>query len=168
MENESENFDDLKKLLALKKHEQPPPGYFNKLPGNVVSRIRAEKSREVETSAKLKEEAPWVLRLLRALYSKPVFAGSVGAAACALVLAGVFYAESPGRNPRAVSPFVAPVATAFVPDGTAVAGTGTDLGPTLAGTNLPPSGVNLFDLVQPGINMRDGTAPVSFSPSRTN
>ena len=166
-ENENEKFDGLKTLLSLKKHELPPPGYFNKLPGNVISRIRAEKSREVSAVAKLNVEAPWLLRFWQTLHSKPLFAGAVGAAACALVLAGIFYSESPSSNLRAVSPFVAPAAGAFVPDGTAIAGTGPDTGPMLADTNRPASGVNLFDLV-PGFNMPGGTAPAAFSPGRTN
>ena len=168
MENENENFDQLKKLLSLKKHELPPPGYFNKLPGNVISRIRAGKSREADSVAKLNVEAPWLLRLWETLHSKPLFAGAIGAAACALVLVGIFYAESPSGNMRAVSPFVVPAAGAFVPDGPALAGTGTDSGALLADTNKPASGLNLFDLVQPGFNTHGGTAPASFSPGRTN
>ncbi|MGO8698234.1 MAG: hypothetical protein ACLQVY_11015 [Limisphaerales bacterium] len=34
-----ETFDSLQKLLALKRREMPPPGYFQYLPGKVVWRI---------------------------------------------------------------------------------------------------------------------------------
>lgn len=37
--NADENFDSLKKLLALKRHELPPPGYFNDLPRRITTRL---------------------------------------------------------------------------------------------------------------------------------
>ncbi len=45
MNTEPENFEALQKLLKIKKHEQPPPGYFNELPRKVWMRIEQEESR---------------------------------------------------------------------------------------------------------------------------
>ena len=45
MEDESENFDELKKLLKLKRHEQPPPGFFRDLPGRVLQQIETEEAK---------------------------------------------------------------------------------------------------------------------------
>ena len=39
MNQDSENVDALLKLMALKRHEQPPPGYFARLPDKITSRI---------------------------------------------------------------------------------------------------------------------------------
>ncbi len=41
MNENEQNFDELKRLLKLKRHEVPPPGYFNNFSGEVISRIRA-------------------------------------------------------------------------------------------------------------------------------
>ena len=45
MKESGQNFDELKKLLKLKRHELPPPGFFNHFSDEVVSRIRAGEAR---------------------------------------------------------------------------------------------------------------------------
>jgi hypothetical protein len=39
MNSNPEDFDALRKLLALKRHEIPPPGYMRELPGKIRNRI---------------------------------------------------------------------------------------------------------------------------------
>ena len=95
--NENENnFESLRRLLALKRHEAPPPGYFNNFSSQVLQRIRASHN---EQSANLFEElfnhAPWLAKLLHAFDARPVFAGGFAGALCLLLLFGIVYAERP-------------------------------------------------------------------------
>jgi hypothetical protein len=95
MTPDHEDFEQLRRLLALKRHEQPPPGYFNSFSQQVLARIRAG-----ELGA---DTAPWerwltspLQRLWLTFETKPVLAGVFGAAVCALLISGVVYSERTG------------------------------------------------------------------------
>jgi len=82
--NENENnFESLRRLLALKRHETPPLGYFNDFSGQVLQRIRVG---QTDQSANLFEElfnhAPWLAKVLQAFNARPVFAGGFAVALC--------------------------------------------------------------------------------------
>jgi hypothetical protein len=92
MSSDSENFEQLRKLMALKKHEQPPPGYFNNFSHEVVTRIKVSQQPGRDITEVL-APVPWLLRLLNMLETKPLFAGAFGMGVCALLISGIVYSE---------------------------------------------------------------------------
>jgi hypothetical protein len=95
--NENENnFDSLRRLLALKRHENPPPGYFNSFSSRVTARIRAgEAVAKKGAAGRLAVEAPWLMQFLQIFRAQPAFVGTFGTAICLLLLVGIVFAERP-------------------------------------------------------------------------
>jgi hypothetical protein len=95
--NDNENdFGALRRLLALKRHETPPPGYFERFPGAVMARLRASQSGAQDGLAeRLANRLPWLVRVIRTLEAKPAFATTFASALCLLLLAGIVFAERP-------------------------------------------------------------------------
>lgn len=89
MNPDSQNFDSLRRLLALKRHEQPPPGYFNRFSRDVMARIKAGEGGGEESF-----ELPFFQRLFALFDVKPVFAGAFGMGMCALLISGVIASET--------------------------------------------------------------------------
>jgi hypothetical protein len=95
MRPEEQDFEQLRQLLALKRHEQPPPGYFHAFSRQVIIRIKA--GDRAEERAGFFGRLPWVQRVLAVLEQKPVLAGSFGLAFCSvLVWVAAFSDTSPG------------------------------------------------------------------------
>jgi hypothetical protein len=98
MSPEKDDFEQLRRLLALKRHEAPPPRYFNEFSMQVIARIKAgERGRTLEPY-------DWFQRLWEALDTRPALAGAFGAAVCALLIGGVIYSE--GVAPGPVAPIL--------------------------------------------------------------
>jgi hypothetical protein len=97
-ENEN-NFESLRRLMALKRHETPPPGYFENFSSDVMARIRAGDAGQAESAAR---QLPWLFRLLSAFEAKPAFAGAFASALCLLLLFGIVFAERPDVAPQSL------------------------------------------------------------------
>jgi len=104
MNPDSENFDSLRQLLALKRHEVPPPGYFDRFSRDVMARIKSG-----DTGDEIGARQSWFSRFLRVFDVKPVFAGAFGTAVCAFLISGVISSESTG------APMISGVSDGMVP-----------------------------------------------------
>ena len=91
---EQDNFESLRRLLVLKRYEQPPPGYFNRFSRDVIERIRSgEHLIEASWFERLGWEAPWLQRVWAIFEAKPILAGALGVAVCGLLVSGIVYSE---------------------------------------------------------------------------
>ena len=152
---QQEDFDALRKLLALKKHEQPPPRYFSDLPTQIWARIERE--------PKL---LPFWQRILPNFGLSPAMAYSFGLLACGGLVFGLGYSLSGEAEQNIARP---------------IAGNGTwDLSPKVVaqeanGLNFPNRG-NDYASTNPVMapdalpSLFSGTSlravPVNFSPAR--
>lgn len=89
----------LRRLLALKRHEQPPPGYYHKFSANIVARIRAgDRADDKNVLAGVLGDSAWLQRVWNFLEGKPLVAGLFGATACAVVLSLFVMSEKPDTS----------------------------------------------------------------------
>ncbi len=102
MNPEQENFEALRRVLALKRHEQPPPGFFNDFSQQVISRLRAgEKPEEVGFWEQFFEQAPWLHRIWTVFETKPLFAGAFGIVFSGLLISAAIYSAKFDTVPAA-------------------------------------------------------------------
>jgi hypothetical protein len=100
MNENDNNFEALRRLMALKRHETPPPGYFNDFSGQVIARLRAGETSEPVLYGRLFNEAPWVASFLRFFGSKPAYVGAFSAAMCLLLLGSIVYNQRDDTLPE--------------------------------------------------------------------
>lgn len=150
--NESEqNFKDLKQLLKLKRHEIPPPGYFNNFSNQVLSAIREE--RTASTASRINSEAPWLVRFLSIFDSRPGLVGGLATSLMLLLVFGVVLTDhsdsdyssqnvfAPGTSAQNSS---SPVTSAATPSDVASADSGSSGGITIStnpAASLQPTAV---------------------------
>lgn len=110
MSSPQEDFSKLRTLLASKRYEQPPPGYFNTFSDKVVARLEADE---------LTEYSSWWQWLVNKFDAKPIVACVYGFVVSGLLLAGfrmsqVFENEA-AANPLAGGPWLVPASTVILP-----------------------------------------------------
>lgn len=76
MNPESNDFETLRKLMSLKRHEQPPPGYLDHLSDSIIARIEIGDGR---------------LSLWDRISMRPGLAYAVGLTVCGALGAGSFW-----------------------------------------------------------------------------
>ena len=75
-----QNFDQLRKLLALKRYEQPPPGYFQNFSSKVITRIEA---------GEMAEPVSWWEKLGFGFNLRPALMCGLSVVVCGLLSIGV-------------------------------------------------------------------------------
>lgn len=94
MNKNEQNFDKLKQMLKLKRHEVPPPGYFNNFSRNVVSRIRAGEVVHNQTVfERLQSRVSWLGSVAQLFETRPGVIGGFATGLCLLLVLGVVVAE---------------------------------------------------------------------------
>lgn len=94
MTPEQDSFEELRRLLALKRHEQPPPGYFNQFSRQVIARIKAGETAESQSFLeRLFPRTSWVRSLWNGFEAKPIVAGAFGIGVCSLLVVGLVSSE---------------------------------------------------------------------------
>jgi hypothetical protein len=95
MNPEQENFDQLRRLLKLKRHEQPSPRYFNDFSSQVIARIRAGEAGGRQTAL---DNASWLSLFWSLFEARPMLPGAIGVALCALLVFVAVYTDSPSGS----------------------------------------------------------------------
>ena len=98
MNENEDNFESLRRLLAIKRHEVPPPGYFNNFSSQVISQIRSGNYKPA--SKQMAVQSPWLLKLVQIFEAKPAFAVAFASTLCLLLLFGTIFAEQPESAPQ--------------------------------------------------------------------
>lgn len=89
MNAEDQDFEALKKLLALKRHETPPPGYFDNFSSKVIARI--------ESSGAAAEASLWQ-RIISYIETRPARVSTIALAGVAVVAVMVNLAPGGGSG----------------------------------------------------------------------
>jgi hypothetical protein len=100
-----DDFEQLRRLLALKRHEQPPPGFFHGFSRQVIVRIQAgELGNQSEASLWSFSGGSLLQRIWATLDARPVLAGAFGVAVCGFFVVGALLSDNTGTATAAITP----------------------------------------------------------------
>lgn len=92
-ENQDQDFEKLQRMLKLKRHELPPPRYFNNFSGQITARIRAgEGNHKQENFKDIFSQIPWLNRIWNTAGEKPALLAA--SAVCGVLIAGIFFLDN--------------------------------------------------------------------------
>lgn len=95
MQDQPQDFEKLRQLLTLKRHEIPPPGYFREFSGRVLSRLEDDRTHAKDG---------WLTRLTTLFQARPAISWSFGMAVCLVVVAATSLHDSDSASPAAGTP----------------------------------------------------------------
>lgn len=111
MSESQEQFETLRQLLALKRHEVPPPGYHRDLSHRIARRVRAiEQDAAGQNDPKdyLRRISPWLFRLIEFSYARPSLVGFSSLGVFLALAVGAILLNRPDDRPTEdASPLVA-------------------------------------------------------------
>jgi hypothetical protein len=173
-----DDFEQLRRLLALKRHEQPPPGYFHGFSRQVIVRIKAgEFGDPVEAAGWSFSGGSFLQRIWATLDARPVLAGAFGVAVCGFFVVGALMSDATA-NPNPPTPLGLQIA-GQAPLGWEEAKFDTEA-PSLMGVGLPnyqppaiaptsSSSGSLFEEIRrahsPRMSPQSGLSPQSGMPT---
>ena len=106
-----DDFEQLRRLLALKRHEQPPPGYFYGFSRQVMVRIKAGEMGDAEETSIWSFGGGSLLQRIWATFdARPALAGAFGAAICGFFVVGALMSDNTSIAGEKRVPLPPPVA----------------------------------------------------------
>lgn len=105
MSSDPGELTELQKMLALKRHEQPPTQFFRSLSGSVIERLQTDEPPHEQT---------WRQRVGLDFDAKPVLVCATGVGVCGLLLLGLISSQHI-EPPAQEAPQAGPARPSFVP-----------------------------------------------------
>lgn len=159
-EDQNQDFDQLQRLLKLKRYELPPPRYFNEFSGQVTARIRAGESSSSDRVQRAVSQSPWLRQIWQAIESRPAIAGVFATGICGLLLAGGFLAGNPPLQPGMVAEGAQPKPAVQPEDNSLFASNPNVISYASTNPSVTPSSLFGTPTLQ--------TLPVNYSPNSPN